>query len=429
MVDLANERDAVFRCLASFNFEVVNAESWGPNGESSWERIQNEIESCDVFLLLIGERYGWIPDKGPMAFKSLSVTHIEYQEAKRVDIPILPFLKELDYGSDSTSQDAKRRDSFCKEVSDWASGHFIAKFKLASDLADKVSKAVIDLLSNNYQRNRISSRAVIVTQTAARIDRIEHVQRTSVKLPNELVEAISNNEAVLFAGSGISLAAGLPSATAFAERIWGAINRIDPEYSISKAGSVLAGLAADYEALSGRVQFVEILRDLMDPPQGIAPTLAHLSAARLFPLIFTTNYDNLFEMALAAEKVDSTIIVNERDEEIPKQALVKLHGTFEEPESLIISENDIAMFDKNRPQVWQSTIDILKDKKIVIVGSSLRDPSILRLFNEVGHDMSGYFIAPDLMVSTPSRLKGFNLQCIKMNADEFFKALTQAITE
>ena len=425
MTDLANERAAVSRCLSSFNFEVVNAESWGPNGESSWEKIKSEIESSDIFILIVGERYGWIPSVGAMADKDLSVTELEYQEAKRVDIPILPFLKNLGYEAERDTDDAKLRDKFRENVGDWAMGKFLTKFDLAEDLKEKVGKAVIELLSDSYQRSRISFHAPVATKIKQDLEIGAELSSNILMLPDELISAVRSDNIVLFAGSGISLAAGLPSANAFAELIRSAIVQKEPKYNISAAGAVIAGLAADYEALSGRYQFVDILRDLMEPPQGVFPTLAHRSAVRLFPIIFTTNYDNLFERAMRDEKLESKVIWDDND--IPSQALIKLHGTFERPESLIISEKDIAMYDRSRPQIWRATVDILKQKKVIIIGSSLRDPSILRLFNEVGDSMSGYFIAPDITISTQPRLRQFGLECIRADANSFFLALEKAL--
>src|ERR1043165_1420234 len=87
MKDLVNERDAVCRKLRDFNFDPVNAESWLPDGSKSWERIASELETSDLFVLLLGESYGWKPTTGPKADLGLSVTEIEYREARDQGIP------------------------------------------------------------------------------------------------------------------------------------------------------------------------------------------------------------------------------------------------------------------------------------------------------------------------------------------------------
>ena len=108
MKDLANERAAVRRRLEEFNFEPVNAENLGPTGANSWDRLAPEIQSCDLLILLMGERYGWIPPTGPEAKLKRAITEREVDEAKRCGIPVLPFLKRLEesplFGPTNTSR-------------------------------------------------------------------------------------------------------------------------------------------------------------------------------------------------------------------------------------------------------------------------------------------------------------------------------------
>ena len=48
-------------------------------------------QQCDVYLLILGGRYGWIiPDE------DISVTEMEFNEAQRLEKPILVYKKELD---------------------------------------------------------------------------------------------------------------------------------------------------------------------------------------------------------------------------------------------------------------------------------------------------------------------------------------------
>jgi DNA-binding PadR family transcriptional regulator len=166
MKDLANERLAVRQRLSDLDLEPVNAEGWGPNGSKSWTRIQGEIESSDLFVLILGERYGWIPDIGPGAGSGLSVTHLEFREARRLQIPVLPFLKHLSYDTDRLSEDAQRRDQFRREVTDWAEGQFVAEFELAPDLAAKVGRSLIELLVDEFQARQIKARLTFASMTS-----------------------------------------------------------------------------------------------------------------------------------------------------------------------------------------------------------------------------------------------------------------------
>jgi len=50
--------------LRHFKIEPVNAEDLPPDGSSSWSLLQKEIKSCEIFILISGQNYGWIPSTG-----------------------------------------------------------------------------------------------------------------------------------------------------------------------------------------------------------------------------------------------------------------------------------------------------------------------------------------------------------------------------
>jgi hypothetical protein len=117
MEDLVNERLAVCLKLRELNFEPVNAENWLPNGENSWDRICGKIRSSDLVVLLLGERYGWIPQEGPKGGLGKSVTHLEFEEARQRHLTILPFAKRLKYSSKPPTDDEQKRNEFRRKRS------------------------------------------------------------------------------------------------------------------------------------------------------------------------------------------------------------------------------------------------------------------------------------------------------------------------
>lgn len=428
MKDLVNERLAIERQLRQFNFEPVNAEGWLPDGKKSWERIEKELRSSDVFVLVVGERYGWIPDKGPKSGLGRSVTHLEVEEARTLDLPILPFLKELSYETDSSSEEAKRRDAFRVEIASWDTGGSIASFNDVFDLADKVGEAVIGLITDEFQNNRIRFRAPAVsTATAALADEAtQTVPTVSPTLPPHLVDSVAKKNAVLFAGSGVSLAAGLPSAAFFAQTLIQNVRKSFPAYEANPVGSAFAGIATDVEGLSAkRPGLVETVVNLLRPPQGLEPTPAHIAAVDLFDQIVTTNYDTLFEQADQLQGNVRSIISGEiGGDSIPDRVIVNLHGSASQPESLVLTERDVLMLDKTRPRLWRTVMDLLRRKLVVVVGTSLRDPSVVRLFTEAGPTVSGYFVVPEFWDTTVARVRAWNLECIRSDAASFFSALS-----
>jgi hypothetical protein len=426
MKDLANERDAVCRRLREFNFEPINAEAWLPGGKDAWTRIDQEIDSSDVFVLLLGERYGWIPNEGPQAGTGLSVTHLEYKAARERDIPILPFLRKLGYDTERESEDAKKRDAFRSEIAAWAGGGVVKEFTLARDLADSVGHALVALLTDDFLSDRIRARAATVDRSA-RLLQSERRAASKVTLPAPLVEAVARREAVLLAGSGISHGAGLPAASVFVEHMAQILYVADPDYGVSPVGSAFSAIAADVQATTSRDYLVREVQKLVDPPQGIRPTAAHLQAVNLFDLICTTNWDHLFEDAATAQGQSFAVISGETTAPLPPRAIVKLHGSFAEPDSLLLTEADIYGMDKTRPQLWQSLRELLRGRTLVVVGSSLRDPSVVRLMHEAERRVAGYYVCRRVFVATAARVRAFGLECITADADAFFAQLSAKV--
>ncbi len=425
MKDLANERDAVCRRLREFNLEPVNAEGWLPIGNSSWARIAEEIESSHVLLLLLGERYGWIPPDGPKSDAGLSVTHLEYREACRLGLPIIPFQKTLSYDTERNSDDACRRDKFRTEVGEWNKGRFIGKFELAHDLAENAAQSLLQLLMEDYLRHKIQERAPFADQTARRIE-LRSAQQTSaphVEIPEQLASAVSNREAVLFAGAGVSLAAGLPSAAALSEHLFRVF------FADRSGGShpdlSFAQIAGAVQLLHSRESLASELSKLLSPPQGSEPTDAHTKAIQLFDTVITTNWDNLFERAAATQGEQLVVVEGEMQSSLPAngKAIVKLHGSLENPSSLILTEYEVFHMAMSHQRLWRECCQLLSVRTPIFLGTSLNDPSVIRLLEESRLPNGGYFVAPSITPASEARLDAWHLQCIVAEADTFLEAL------
>ena len=419
MKDLANERDAVCRKLESFNFTPVNAEGWLPDGSKSWNRIVAELEESDLFVLLLGDSYGWVPKTGAKSELQMSVTEIEYREAREQGIPVLPFLKNLPYGADSTSEDAKRRDTFRKQVMEWEEGLFVGKFELARDLAENVAKALVEVLTREFQRIRVEQRIREKPLPKKVFDVSEQSYVRPPSIPNALIREVLGRKCVLFAGAGMSLTAGMPSAAALMQFLADQVREQNPDYV---EASTFAGVAADLEALTSRNRLLESVSVMLNPPQHLTATQAHATAVRLFDVILTTNWDGLFEQALR-ECHDVRPTIAEEMTAIPEKALVKLHGSFQNPSTLLITEVDIAAMETVRPRLWHAAQQVLRDRALVVVGTSLRDPSVIRFLHTAKSIKPGYFIGPVIDRATTARLKAFNLSTVEASAETFFQTL------
>lgn len=436
MKDLANERDAVCRHFMENGIEPVNAEGWLPTGAKSWNRIELEIKSCDMFLLILGERYGWIPNAGPMSELGLSVTHLEFREARNNDLRILPFFKRLDYETDKSSDNAIRRDAFREEVGSWHGGHFVKEFELAIDLAKMAFRTVIEVMSDDYQRSRIRARSSQAERSALLLD-LETIPTKGVPkivIPEKLTQAVARQEAVLYAGAGLSLAAGLPSTSVVAEYLDQVVQSEHSGFNSFETGMTFGEVAEAVDHVFGRHYLVKKVISFLNLMEGDRPFFIHKiheKAIRLFKFIVTTNFDNLFEKAASlSSNRRYQIFTPDLDYGSHRDAaIVKLHGTIDNPASLVLTNLESCLLKSTHPKLWGLASSILQDRPVVIIGTPLKECSELLLFNETNSRIPRYYVAPGISPGTKIRLNKWNIAFIDADIIPFFSQLEVAVEE
>jgi len=114
--DMEEKRKIVKESLVALSFpDVFLSESDKSQSRSSFEVCLQEVERRDLFILLLGRRYGWIP-KG----FDRSVTEIEFDKAREKGKDIIVF--KLDYFDREPEQ-----EEFIKRVGDFTDGRFWGK--------------------------------------------------------------------------------------------------------------------------------------------------------------------------------------------------------------------------------------------------------------------------------------------------------------
>ncbi|MFM9384042.1 DUF4062 domain-containing protein [Pseudomonas sp. UV AK001] len=405
MEDLGNERRAVVSQLKSMGIEPVNAEDMPPDGRSSWETIHTEIEQCHLFILILGDRYGWEPDSGVGAGSGLSVTHLEFLAARRSNKLVLPFMKKLRFGA---AQDTKR-DEFRKEVSSWTDGLFRQEFEWANDLAIAVGKSVTslfaDALHKELFRRRNTIPAPVVTVSCA---------GTSI--------ATVNNGKVLLAGAGMSVAAGYPTALVLMEilasDLWS-----EPQDATQLMAYNFSVLASYYEKVFGRSALELRITQVLDTPQTIQPTPAHLKAVRVFRNIITTNYDRLFEKACELQGVIYRVVHPSdaaSDEQFEGLTIYKMVGSALVPGTLVLTSDDLPYAAKQ--QVFTKLQNLIEHNELVVIGHSLRDGNVQQLLGQRDPHREGVYVSPSTAAIDELALFRFGLKRVQSTADDFMNS-------
>ncbi|UEM19730.1 SIR2 family protein [Skermanella mucosa] len=153
-----------------------------------------------------------------------------------------------------------------------------------------------------------------------------------------------DRRAILFAGAGVSINAGLPPWREL-------ITRMGREFGFDEG--LRYGLGVDYPVLAEyyrlRQGSIGPLRSWMDrnwcvSEQRIRESKVHELIVQLdFPIIYTTNYDRNLEVAYTLYDRDFIKVINARDMAKTVQGvtqIIKFHGDFDDDQSLVITESD-----------------------------------------------------------------------------------------
>jgi len=134
--DLHKMREDVTWAILKTRNVPSGMEAFPSTDDRGWKVIQRTIDDSDLYVLLLGFRYGSIE-----ATSLLSWTHKEYRYAKEKGIPILAFLRHLgDTPGDQVDEKRKKIDEFRKEVED---NHKVTYWSQGDDLAAAVSQTVL----------------------------------------------------------------------------------------------------------------------------------------------------------------------------------------------------------------------------------------------------------------------------------------------
>jgi Domain of unknown function (DUF4062) len=89
VADLEAERRAVTDWLVAAGHQPVH--SYRPDSETVRKSCLDDIEGCDLYVLILGHRYGFQPEEGNP--ETLSITHLEFRRAKQSGIPRIALLR------------------------------------------------------------------------------------------------------------------------------------------------------------------------------------------------------------------------------------------------------------------------------------------------------------------------------------------------
>jgi Domain of unknown function (DUF4062) len=152
--DLIKYREAAINTILKMKKMIVSMEHYTASDERPLDKCLADVAQCDIYIGIFAFRYGFVPDRDNP--NNLSITELEYQQARKHDKPCLIFIAD-ETGWPMTNSDfytgegdrgikiKKLRDQLNHE-------HTRTLFKIPEDLAASVSTAVANLLEKNQPR-------------------------------------------------------------------------------------------------------------------------------------------------------------------------------------------------------------------------------------------------------------------------------------
>ncbi len=252
-------------------------------------------------------------------------------------------------------------------------------------------------------------------------------------LINRLAQLIVQDNAVLFVGA--SLRQGLdhlPLVQQIADALAARIQYQRPDRS-------LPAVARDYEVLRGRNALILALREELEKLGTDLPVPVYqLIADAVLPntKIITTRFDRAMEQALEQFQKPYVLIV--RDTDVPffdetKITLIKMQGDISQPDSLVITEDDIDAFISKLPTISDVVRAFFATKTLIFLGYDLNSDQFKRFFRQVTRDLSSFrrqahAIVPQPMDEVEARYwRGQNVEIHSQDPIAFLEDLVQAI--
>jgi SIR2-like domain len=222
---------------------------------------------------------------------------------------------------------------------------------------------------------------------------------------DDVAAAVSGGECILFLGAGVHCAPpdGSPYAypeearpllgSELSERL--AHGCYLPDRYPNESLTQLSRVSLFYETGKSRNRLVREINAAVQAGKKPSPVLRGL-AELPFPVVITTNYDQLFEQALgevgkaprtSVYSPDSSVETEEYSEPSPESPfVVKIHGDVGHPESIVVTDEDYIQFvlrmSDKRPYhpVPETCLELFVEWVTLFVGYRLVDYNLRLLF-------------------------------------------------
>ncbi|MCS7040949.1 MAG: SIR2 family protein, partial [Caldilineales bacterium] len=157
----------------------------------------------------------------------------------------------------------------------------------------------------------------------------------------------------------------------------------------------LPAIARDFELERGRQALIQTVREVVERQTTALTPLHQVIADVVLPMskVITTRFDRTLEQAL--ERAGKPYVLIIRDTDLPffdesKVTLIKMQGDITQPDSLVITEDDIEAFLERLPTLSDVVRAFFATKTLIFLGYDLESAQFKRFYKLVTRRLSAY---------------------------------------
>lgn len=256
-------------------------------------------------------------------------------------------------------------------------------------------------------------------------------------IPKTLQEDFIDNRVIPFIGAGFSKNGVLLDGSKMPDwdELGKSVSTYISDYSYTNAIDTLSLFESEFS----RIKLIELIAKELKINQ-LKPGKAHRSFCDVyFDTICTTNFDFLIEQTLSEKCIPFSTIVSE--DRLPistheKTRLIKLHGDFNHPEKMIVTELDYDTFIDRNKILSTYVSNLFITKTLLLIGYSFDDNDIRTLWQIVGSRLGrlntpAYIVLVDASPIEISRFERRNIKVINIrgNKSNYTEILADFFTE
>lgn len=263
-------------------------------------------------------------------------------------------------------------------------------------------------------------------------------------IPMTLQEDFIDNRVIPFVGAGFSKNAIAPEGENILD--WEGLGKkvatYIPNYTYTNAIDALSLFESEFS----RTKLIELLAKELHVNQ-LKPGKTHRTFCDLyFDTICTTNFDFLIEQTLNEKHIPFSMVVSE--ERLPistheRTKLIKLHGDFNHPERMVITEYDYDIYVEKNKILSTYISNLFITKTLLLIGYSFDDSDIRTLWQIIASRLGklstpAYVVLVDASPIEIARFERRNIKVINLPGNkvdyldilnEFFTEVKQVIAE